>query len=226
MQELSLIVSKIRELRGPEATRHISEALAEATDGEELVLRQLRGSLQGPADGSETDLFGEFDAKLVESNSIRRQALDELRALQDAASPEGEAAVAEFAGKHDALVRSWNSFHRKYDTWRSTGGGCDRPLAVATLGSLSLDFETLSSRVRDLPRATFLRPLGELLVEAAELEKQALLELRSSWRPFDANIYDTLDRERSTAGRLRRQVDAGLQDLLPRYAISAQDVGE
>ena len=63
-------------------------------------------------------------------------------------------------------------------------------------------------------------------MEAAELEKQALLELRSSWRPFDANIYDTLDRERSTAGRLRRQVDAGLQDLLPRYAISAQDVGE
>ena len=63
-------------------------------------------------------------------------------------------------------------------------------------------------------------------MEAAELEKQALLELRSNWRPFDANIYDTLDRERSTAGRLRRQVDAGLQDLLPRYAISAQDVGE
>ena len=36
---------------------------------------------------------------------------------------------------------------------------------------------------------------------------------------FDTEVYQTLDGERSGVKRLRRQVEAGVQDLLGRYDI-------
>ena len=57
-------------------------------------------------------------------------------------------------------------------------------------------------------------------MEAVEREEQALRSLRNAWRPFDTGIYGELDSERSAAGKLRRQVAAGNQDLLARYEIS------
>ena len=75
--------------------------------------------------------------------------------------------------------------------------------------------------MRDLPRATFLRPLGELMVEAAEREESALRELRTSWRPFDPQAFQTLDRQRNTSGKLRRQVALGIAELLESYGIAA-----
>jgi len=79
--------------------------------------------------------------------------------------------------------------------------------------------------VRDLPRATFLRPLGELMVEAAEREEGALKELRTSWRPFDPQVFQTLDRQRNTSGKLRRQVALGIQELLESYGIDSSVSG-
>ena len=66
--------------------------------------------------------------------------------------------------------------------------------------------------------------MGELFVEAAEREDEALRDLRNKWRPFDSEVYHRLDQERNEARRLRRQVTAGVQDLLPRYAISVQEL--
>ena len=168
-------------------------------------------------------LFNAFDAQLVTSNALRREAGQLLANIVESTSEGSQAALGLFREQHNLLVQAWDDFHMDYDRWRRTEGGCDRSQAIGALGSFSLRFDNLASDVRELPRATFLRPLGELLVEAAERESQALRLLRNTWRPFDAEVYKVLDRERSSVGRLRRQVAAGIHDLLARYDISAGD---
>ena len=151
---------------------------------------------------------------------MRRQALQKLAELLEETSEDSQASVDEFTEKYDLLLRAWNSFHGEYDDWRQSEGGCDRPKAIERLGNFTISFGKLSREVRELPRATLLRPLGELLVESAEREEQALRVLRNTWRPFDVDVYETLDQERNMAGKLRRQVATGLQELLARYEIS------
>ena len=171
-------------------------------------------------------LFDAFDAQIVKSNAMRRQAVQELAVISEDASEENQTAVEEFTKQYNLLLRAWNQFHNGYDVWRQSEGGCDRPKAIERLGSFTISFGELATAVRDLPRATLLRPLGELLVEAAEREEQSLRDLRNTWRPFDSEVYVALDRERNTAGKLRRQVVAGVQDLLSQYEISEQEISQ
>ena len=134
-------------------------------------------------------LFDDFDAQLVRSNTIRRRARVDLADITDAVSVESQDIVEGFAREYGQLLRAWNGFHEEYDGWRQTEGGCDRSLAVEALARLALRFGKLTSDVRVLPGAPFLRPLGELLVEAAEREETALRDLRNAWRPFDSEIW-------------------------------------
>ena len=57
------------------------------------------------------------------------------------------------------------------------------------------------------------------------MEVRALRGLRNEWRPFDSSVYGAFDGERDAAGKLRRQVAVGLQDLLARYQIPYDEVG-
>ena len=129
-----------------------------------------------------------------------------------------------FAIQYNLLAQKWDEFHSDYDEWRANEGGCDRSVAIASLGQFSLRFGELTSKVWALPNTAFLRPVGELFVEAAEREEETLRVLRNSWRPFDSEVYATLDRERSAVRKLRRQVVVGVQDLLSRYAIHIQEL--
>ena len=239
VDDLRDIVTGIRNLPALKATRPVSLILAEAAEAEDLVLRNLRSGSQKSEGSDETSppgpgnvaftpldatLLDAFNAQIVESNKRRQQAAQALADLIAQSSPENQAAVKEFADAFELLLRSWNGFHRGYDDWLRTEGGCDRAAAISKLGGFSLQFEQLANEVRELPRATFLRPLGELLIEAGEREERALRLLRNAWRPFDADIYTAFDRERAAVGKLRRQVVSGTQDLLARYDISGTEL--
>jgi hypothetical protein len=173
---------------------------------------------------ADPDLFNAFDAQLVSSEGARRRARQELADAQADVAEETRAMVQEFAGQHSSLARQWDDFHRDYDVWRRTEGGCDRSKAADTLGRFTVSFGEIATTVRGLPSATSLRPLGEILVQAAEREEQALRELRNAWRPYDVEVYRALDLERNTAGKLRRQVSVGTQELLERYGIPPADL--
>ena len=230
------IVAQVRGLPTTEATSQVSDIVAQASLDEDLALRQLRGTFEKSEDQDvvtftplDPSLFDAYDAQLVESNARRRQAGQILTVLlaqtTEETSPENKSAVEEFVSQFELLVRSWDQFHKGYGDWRKTEGGCDRSAATKKLGDFTVQFAALGGNVRDLPRGTFLRPLGELLVEAAEMEEQALRTLRHTWRPFTPNVYLTLDQELGTVRKLRRQVATGIQDLMARYEISSQDVG-
>ena len=180
---------------------------ASSGDGEEFV-------------ATDPSLFDAFDAALVEANEARRRAGQDLTAALDRVSPDGRTVLADFSSEYGQLLEQWASFHQDYGRWRSTEGGCDRTKAISALGEFTIRYAALSSSVRDLPRATVLQPMGELLVEAAQREEAALRELRDGWQPFDPQVYQALDQQRSAAGKLRRQVALGIQELLERYALT------
>ena len=170
----------------------------------------------------DSTLFDAFDAQLVFTNEARLQARHTLEDILEDISEETQGKVQEFTQQYKLLLRDWDSFHTEYNKWRGDDGGCDRSKATKTLAQFTATFSKIASAARNLPPATVLRPLGEILVEAAEREERALRELSNTWRPNDTKVYQTLDQERRTAGKLRRQVTTGIQDLLERYGISSE----
>ena len=171
-------------------------------------------------EAGDLSLFDAFDAQIVASNAVRLQAGQELALVLEDISKETRDLVAEFTEEYDLLLKEWNAFHRDYDEWRATEGGCDRSKAIETLSQFTVTFGEIASDVRGLPAATVLRPMGEILVEAVEREERAIRELRNAWQPYAVDVYQNLDQERGTAGKLRRQVAVGIQELLERFGIS------
>ena len=210
VDEFSAITVAIRDLTTSDTTRAIALTLSQAAQEEDLALRRLRGTFQksdessarasdstdqqedgatetGASDSAQTGLvvgdptlFDVFDAQLVQSNTSRGQAADDLTAVIGGSSAANQTAVDAFAQGYDLLSKQWDRFHADYDDWRVSDGGCDREAVVTALGGFSIGLGALADEVRDLPRATFLRPLGELLVAAVEQEDEALRALRNT----------------------------------------------
>ena len=165
-------------------------------------------------------VFYDFDAQLVEANKARRRAGQLLTKIEEEVSDDGRKEVNGFAAEHKRLMAQLDDFRDDYDEWRSTEGGCDRSEVIEALGGFSARFSDLSTDVRGLPRAAFLRPMGELLVEAADREHRSVRDLRNTWEPFDAGVYDDVDRQRDTSDKLRRQVSSGIDELAAKYGLS------
>ena len=165
-------------------------------------------------------LFDAFDEQLGLTNQARREAGLALAGAVSAASADSRAAVTSFTIGHDGLVRSWDGFHSDYDSWMTAEGGCDRAEVTAAIGGFALRMGEIAASARQLPKAQPLRPLGELTVEAAHREEEALRQLRANWSPFEASVYQALDRELTASGKMRRQVSLGILELLDRYGIS------
>ena len=200
----------------------------EVGESEEPVATTPTGNSGGEGVGTFTatdpGLYDAFDAQLVSSNAARLVARRDLEDILDDISEETGVVVEDFTEQYRLLLQEWNDFHKDYDEWRRSEGGCDRSNAVDTLGRFTVTFGNIATEVRSLPAATVLRPLGEILVEAAEREERALRVLRDTWQPYDAEVYRALDRERDTAGKLRRQVAVGIQELLERFSISLEEL--
>ena len=232
VNEFTEVSLAIRDLPSTQSTDRAALLLANAVEDEDLALRMLRGAIpngeegngEAPATGEPT-LFDFFDVEVVDANAARRQAGLELASALESVSSDRRNAIEAFVTQYTALNEEWAAFHGDYDGWRSTEGGCNRTKAVQALGGFAIRASELSGDVRDLPRATFLRPLGELMVEAAEREEGAFKELRTSWRPFDPQVFQTLDRQRNTSGKLKRQVALGIQELLESYGIASSASG-
>ncbi len=237
VNEFTDVVLAIRDLPSTPSTDKAALLLANAVEDEDLALRLLRGVIPNGEEGNgeegngeatatgEPTLFDFFDVEVVDANAARRQAWLELASALESVSSDSRNAIEAFVTQYTALNEEWDAFHGDYDGWRSTEGGCNRTKAVQALGGFAIRASEVSGDVRDLPRATFLRPLGELMVEAAEREEGALKELRTSWRPFDPQVFQTLDRQRNTSGKLKRQVALGIQELLESYGIASSASG-
>lgn len=174
--------------------------------------------LLSPEDNS--DLFRGMDQQLEDSNQARKEARRTLETLIEGVSVEDLDALAAFATAFAQLRQNWAAFHRDYDAWGSDEGGCDRAAAAEALGRFDQIFSGLGARVRGLSQAPYLRPSSDLLAEAIEGEAAALRSLRSTWRPFDPDVYRELEQARADADNLRRLAGRRTQEALERFGAA------
>ena len=165
-----------------------------------------------------------FETQLVTGNGDRSAAAALFSPIVTGASVDTRATAVAFNTAYEAVARSWDRFHQDYDEWRASNGGCDVTGALGRLGEFVVSFGGIATDVRSVPRATVFRTLGELLIEAAERETQAITGLRASWLPFEASVYEQFDLSRTAANKLRRQVSSGLGELLAQSGISQAEL--
>jgi len=215
------IIAGVEDLPSVEEAEDLSDGLAAAADFQEMGLGELKSKIESLEEGSSSEAaFDAFDDNVQDSKDDLKDTEKELKALTKDDSAKDTAAVEDFAREFDELLESWNGFHRDFDDWLDSEGGCDRSEVIQSLGEMSLEFGRLADRARNLPTASYLRPMGGLVVEAAEGEEEALRVIRNTWRPFSADVYKALDKQRADAGRLRRQASVGVQELLDRFQVS------
>jgi hypothetical protein len=185
----------------------------------------------GTTDGSEggtasngNDPFAAMNDLVSKSDGVREQVQNDLQNLPDATASGNISDVDNFRQQYDVLAREWNEFHQGYDEWRSSEGGCNRTEVIGRLGQFSVRFSEIAREVRNLPSTSFVRPMADTLVEAAEREEEALRGLRNTWRPFATDAYRAVDQERTNADSLRRQANVGIQELLQRFGIPASEI--
>jgi hypothetical protein len=237
--EFGDIVSAIGDLPSSDATDSMSEKLTEAADAEDEALKSVRDTFQSHAEASDgegssdgessssssgDDPFATLNDLVTESDDVRDQVQKDLKAILEDTSAQKITDLDNFRQQYDVLVQQWNKFHQDYDEWRRTDGGCDLTEVTNRLSQFSLQFERISQKVGDLPRASFVRPMADTLEDAANREEEALRVLRNTWRPFATDAYRALDQERNNADRLRRQAEVGIQEMLDRFGIPASEI--
>ncbi len=217
------IVETVSELSAEGATEGVAVMLQAAVEAEREALLavharmqdDLAALLEGQAPPPRSPL-DEMDAVFEESEATLERVGRTVRLLIDDDPEEKLAEVENFEVHYAALVVKWDAFHERYGDWRRTDGGCDRTEVLQTLDGFNLRMGDLGREVRGLPRSSYLLPMHNLLVEAVEREEGAIRALRNSWRPFTVDAFKTVDQERVTADRLRRQAAVGLQELRDR----------
>ena len=250
LTQFGSIADQVQSLPSTAVTQDIGDRLADAADGEQLLLRRLLGSIGG--DGSLTEavpvlpeglvitetvngndgvdppalalndatIFDVFDTHISTVNRLRRALRKELADARATLTETGQESLSAFLGQARELEQEWNDFHHSYDEWRRTNGGCDQGQALEALGRLATDFSQTVRDIKALSSAPLVRDMGELLLQAAEREQAAVLSLRETWRSLDTSAFGRYTADRSFAETLRRQMALELEDLLARQGVA------
>ena len=177
-------------------------------------------ALQGRASSLEEMMVlpaAQVEISIDRSEAQLKEATEAVKGIADEDPGEMLADLAEFDMAYTGLTSAWRDFQAGFSDWRKVEGGCDRTEALQALGQFALDFAGLGRKVRDLPQASHLLPMYNLLTDAAAREEGALRTLRNSWRPFTVDVFKAVDVERTNSDRLRRDANIALQELSERF---------
>ncbi|MDA0734885.1 MAG: hypothetical protein O2909_09820 [Chloroflexi bacterium] len=227
IDDLKKVQSAVDDLPSSDTSKSMIADLKKAAKAEQDALTQLKESFDSQAEGDSAPSFSDTDAKASGSDGVLEQVDDDLKDILEASSSDKSDIIGDvdaFRQQYDLLVQDWAAFHDEYNEWRRTEGGCNRVEVSNRLGAFALRFGDISKRVNNLPQASFLRPMGDSLVDAAQREEEALRILRNTWRPFATDAYRALDQERDNARRLRRQAGVGVQELMQRFGMSPDEL--
>lgn len=156
------------------------------------------------------------------------------------AVPAAARAVAlEFAAARRAISDDWDRFHADYDNWREGLVACTAGSVRSSLQGFAGQFAEITEAARAVPRPAVVRELADTLIRAAELEEEALRQLRDTWQPGEtiilavltqgdsdaeaeqvngslfpatASVFEQVDIARAAASALRQEVTDALID--------------
>jgi hypothetical protein len=210
---IAIVVDAVDELPSVNGAESAVDALKDAGEAEVAAFTVTAE----PADAPLLPDFSAMDASVEETNDALQDTHRALTSQSDANPEEGLADLQVFNSEYPRLVSAWNAFHRRYNDWRESDGGCDRTEVSGALNQFSFRFGSLARDVRDLPRAGFLLSIYTSLAEAAGREENAFRSLSNSWQPFTVDPFRGVDQQRVNADGLRREADIALQELSNRF---------
>ncbi len=177
-------------------------------------------ALQG-LDSSVSDMDvlpeAQVEVSIDRSEALLKETTEAVKGITDEDPDEALGDLGEFDTAYTGLTSAWRGFQAGFSEWRKVEGGCDRTEALQALDQFALDFAGLGRKVRDLPQASHLLPMYNLLTDASAREEGALRTLRNSWRPFTVDVFKAVDVERTNSDRLRRDANIALQELNERF---------
>mgnify|MGYP001560485431 CR=1 FL=1 len=214
------ILNRVYTLTSPALIRRPTDLLVEAAEREEAALRKLKATWK-PGD---EDSLATYERERLAINKLRRDSAVEVGGITEASLQGNKSLLQQFSTSYGQAGKSWDDFHSQYDEWRNKGGDCDRNTIRQQLSDRLDTFHILAQRVNALPQPAIVRPLAELMTQAAEREEAALRQLRDNWKPYDSSYYQNYEKEWVAIDRLRRQAAAGLTDMMQKSEISASDI--
>ncbi len=207
-------------LRAANAESSALEGLLEALTAENESVPAFGvppGAVEGaPAESSVAAYLEAMDVAVNDSESSLKDAQKALSDVFDGTALQDLGEMEFFIGEYEFLRNEWDSFHKRYNEWRRTGGGCDEGEVLETIAQFNSRISEIGRRVRDLPQSGYLLPAYTLVVEAAGREEGAIRALQNTWQPFTVDAFIAVDAERVNANRLRREANITLQELRSR----------
>ena len=115
-------------------------------------------------------------------------------------------AAQDFASQRESLELEWDQFHQDLDDWRSGLTLCHESAARDALREFAAEFDGITEKTRDLPRARVTREFADMLIGAAEAEAGAFRQLRDRWQTNNLSLFEALEQQRSNAARDQNEV--------------------
>lgn len=214
------LLNRVYVLPAPRPLEKPADLLVAAAEKEEAAWRKLKAAWKP---GDEASLAA-YEKERLSVNKLRRESSVGVEAVAAIGLRQNQELLGQFSSLHDQVDRAWNDFRSQYNAWRNKGGDCDRESLRRQLSERLAGFQALARRTYALPQSAVVRPLAELVNQAAEREEIALRQLRDNWKPYDSSFYQAYEEEWVTIDRLRRQAAASLTDLLRKSGVSPAEV--
>ena len=212
-REFELIADDVDRLPYLKVAEATIDSMSEAAQAEMESLQALADSFEDMNVLPTTRV----EVSIERSEDVLAEASVIIKGIDDEDPAENLAKLAGFENSYEQLVAKWGDFHSQFNDWRKTEGGCDRTKVLGDLDRFTLEFAELGLKVRELPQASHLLPIYNLLTDAVEREEGAIRALRNSWRPFIIDVFKAADQERDYSSRLRREAGIALQALAERF---------
>ena len=131
-------------------------------------------------------------------------------------------AMDAFVEQRQAIDEEWDQLHVDFDRWRAGLTSCDRSSVHEALQGFAAGFAEVTAQAGDLPRATAIREIADVVIAAAEDEGAAFRRLRDRWQPDDISLFEQVEQRRADSAEAQRHVEDMALELREQLEAAAE----
>ncbi len=173
----SKVTQQARDLPRSRVTKEFADILIQAADAEETAFRRLRDRWQ-PGNISLFEAVEQERSNVAQAQNEAEDLSAELQEeLEDASDPVDNQAREEFSAALDYISDDWEAFHDDYADLLQEASGLTLEEILARLDQLIQQFDAVFESVGELPSATAVEDMTEVIQDTAEGERTALISI-------------------------------------------------
>ena len=194
--DFAAITEQARDLPGKGIARDLPDDVISAAAGEEASLRLLRDNWQP---GNPTLLEGAQNERAAAATLLRSTqiAIDKLEEMDD---PEDREIAKEFSASLEIVEEAWDAYYDSYAELEDEHLDLTLAEIVTRLRVLAEEQELVLESLQEIPSDKVTDPVQDPLIEAAELEEEALGDLLDAFRRAARNGGGGSEEEEDTDG--------------------------